>query len=165
MSSGQRGIVNILQDFSIPLLVGVAVALIAANLAPTWYEHALHWEPLGAVQVFGHALAFHFLVNDVFMVFFFGIAAKEITEACLPGGSLNPVRKAINPLLATLGGVFGPVAVFFVTLHLFFSAGAFGEHTDLGLLHKGWGIPTATDIALAWLVARAVFGAGHRSLR
>ena len=24
-----------------------------------------------------------------------------------------------------------------------------------------WGIPTATDIALAWLVARAVFGKGH----
>ena len=25
----------------------------------------------------------------------------------------------------------------------------------------GWGIPTATDIALAWLVARIVFGANH----
>jgi NhaA family Na+:H+ antiporter len=25
----------------------------------------------------------------------------------------------------------------------------------------GWGIPTATDIALAWLVARTVFGKGH----
>jgi Na+:H+ antiporter, NhaA family len=28
-------------------------------------------------------------------------------------------------------------------------------------LRNGWGIPTATDIALAWLVARAVFGATH----
>ncbi|MCA9003426.1 MAG: Na+/H+ antiporter NhaA, partial [Planctomycetes bacterium] len=26
---------------------------------------------------------------------------------------------------------------------------------------RGWGIPTATDIALAWLVARAVFGGSH----
>lgn len=26
---------------------------------------------------------------------------------------------------------------------------------------NGWGIPTATDIALAWLVARIVFGASH----
>ena len=31
-------------------------------------------------------------------------------------------------------------------------------------LSKGWGIPTATDIALAWLVARAVFGKGHPAI-
>lgn len=162
MSSGQRGIVNILQEFSIPLLVGVAVALLAANLAPTWYEHALHWEPFGAVHVFGHALSFHFLVNDVFMVFFFGIAAKEITESCLPGGSLNPVRKAITPLVATIGGVVGPVGVFLLGISLAFATGIYDPAVDdRTMLARGWGVPTATDIALAWLVARAVFGRGH----
>jgi NhaA family Na+:H+ antiporter len=29
---------------------------------------------------------------------------------------------------------------------------------------RGWGIPTATDIALAWLVARIVFGASHPAI-
>ena len=29
---------------------------------------------------------------------------------------------------------------------------------------NGWGIPTATDIALAWLVARVVFGRGHSAV-
>ena len=29
---------------------------------------------------------------------------------------------------------------------------------------RGWGIPTATDIALAWLVARLVFGNGHAAV-
>ena len=164
MSHSKPRFVSFLQEFSIPLIAGVLAALAYANLNPEGYEHIIHWKPFGDLELFHHAVTLHFLINDVFMVFFFGIAAKEITEACLPGGSLNPVRKAINPLLATLGGVFGPVAVFFVTLHLFFSAGAFGEHTDLGLLHKGWGIPTATDIALAWLVARAVFGAGHPAI-
>ena len=53
----------------------------------------------------------------VFMVLFFGIAAKEITEACLPGGNLNPLRKAVNPLFATVGGVVGPVACFFLGLY------------------------------------------------
>lgn len=90
------------------------------------------------------------------MVFFFGIAAKEITEAFLPGGDLNPPSKAINPLLGTVGGVIGPVGVYFVlTLFLF------GNHPDLAIVRNGWGIPTATDIALAWLVARFIFGAKH----
>ena len=111
-----RQVVSFLQEFSIPLLLGVVVAMLAANLLPHWYEHAVHWEPFGDLQIFGHDVTLHFLVNDVFMVFFFGIAAKEITEACLPGGSLNPMKKAINPLLATMGGVVGPAAVFFLGL-------------------------------------------------
>jgi NhaA family Na+:H+ antiporter len=162
MAKGGNGLVSILQEFSIPLLAGVAVALVAANVAPTAYEHALHWEPFGDVGVFGHVLTLHFLVNDVFMVFFFGIAAKEITESCLPGGSLNPIRKAITPLVATLGGVVGPVAVFFAGLWAAFALGLYDPASDdRTVLARGWGIPTATDIALAWLVARAVFGRGH----
>jgi Na+:H+ antiporter, NhaA family len=156
--------VSLLQEFSIPLIAGVFVALAWANLAPRSYAELLQLEPFGDLKAFGHPVTLHFLVNDLFMVFFFGIAAKEITEACLPGGNLNPLRKALNPLLATLGGVVGPVIVFFVVVRLFAGLGAFGEAPDLELLHKGWGIPTATDIALAWLVARAVFGAGHPAI-
>jgi NhaA family Na+:H+ antiporter len=155
-------VVNILQEFSIPLLAGAAVAMLAANFAGAWYRDALHWMPFGHVSLFGHDVTLHFLVNDLFMVFFFGIAAKEITEACLPGGSLNPIAKAVNPLLATLGGVVGPAMVFFLGLWLLFEAGVYSpEIHDWSKLQRGWGVPTATDIALAWLVARAVFGRGH----
>ncbi len=157
--------VNVLQEFSIPLLSGVVVALLAANLFPEWYEHTIHWRPFGDVSVLGHEVTVHWLVNDLFMVLFFGIAAKEITEACLPGGSLNPPRKAVNPLLSTFGGVIGPVCVFFAGLWLFVQLGVYtpGVH-DLAAIHRGWGVPTATDIALAWLVARAVFGQGHPAI-
>lgn len=162
MSEGdRRGFVEILLEFSIPLLAGVLVALVSANLAPHWYHEAIHWMPFGDVSVFGHALTLHYLVNDFFMVLFFGIAAKEITESVLPGGALNPVGKAINPLFATLGGVLGPVGVFFLGLHFVFPTGIFGPGAELSELQRGWGVPTATDIALAWLVARAVFGKGH----
>jgi NhaA family Na+:H+ antiporter len=158
----RAGFIDILQEFSIPLLSGVAVALFAANLAPDWYAHATHWKPLGDVAIFGHELTLHFIVNDLFMVFFFGIAAKEITESCLPGGALNPPAKALNPLMATLGGVIGPVGVFFAGLSLLYAVGVYGPEThDQDALVRGWGVPTATDIALAWLVARAVFGKGH----
>ena len=141
--------------------------MIAANSAPEWYEHILHWQPFGDFAPLGpsHPITFHFLVNDLFMVLFFGIAAKEITESCLPGGSLNPIRKAITPLFATLGGVVGPVIVFFSGLALAFELGFYQEGLDdFEGLSRGWGIPTATDIALAWLVARMVFGAGHSAV-
>jgi NhaA family Na+:H+ antiporter len=160
--ANKRGFIDILQEFSIPLLGGVVVALVAANVWPEWYEHTLHWEPIAGLSIFGHSLTLHFIVNDIFMVFFFGIAAKEITESCLPGGSLNPPRKAVTPLIATLGGVVGPIGVFFVGLWLAFQLGIYDiSSDDIGTLARGWGVPTATDIALAWLVARGVFGRGH----
>lgn len=156
----KKGFVNFLQEFSIPLIAGVLVALVFANLAWEQYEHLIHWEPIAGWKIFGHKVTFHFLINDIFMVFFFGIAAKEITEAALPGGSLNPMKKAINPLFATIGGVAGPVGVFFLAVAMMGGASDFEPYTAAEL-NNGWGVPTATDIALAWLVARAVFGAGH----
>ncbi len=156
----KNGFINILQEFSLPLLSGVVVAMLWANLDYESYSHITHWMPIADLKLFGHhAVTHHWLVNDVFMVFFFGIAAKEITESCLPGGSLNPLRKSINPLLATIGGVVGPVGVFFIGMSLLYGPG-----DDIETLRRGWGIPTATDIALAWLVARAVFGKGHPAI-
>ena len=161
----RTGIVNLLQEFSIPLLAGIAAAMLAANVDPDGYQRIVHWRPFGDLALFGHPLDLHYLINDIFMVFFFGIAAKEITEACLPGGSLNPPAKAMNPLIATIGGVVGPVAAFFAGLALLYSLGVYERSThDFAALARGWGVPTATDIALAWLVARAVFGRGHPAI-
>ena len=139
--------INLLREFSIPLILGVLTAVAWANLDPEGYAAFDHDHFFGP-------LSFHFVANELFMVFFFGIAAVEITQSCLPGGDLNPPRKAVNPLLATLGGVIGPVAVYFLLNH-FMGSPAFAN---------GWGIPTATDIALAWLAARLVFGDGHPAI-
>ncbi len=136
--------INLLREFSIPLISGVIVSLFWANLDPGGYRHFIYAPLIGP-------LSFHFIANELFMVFFFAIAAVEITMSCLPGGDLSPPRKAINPLLATLGGVLGPVLVYFALNHFIGSAAFI----------NGWGIPTATDIALAWLVARLVFGRNH----
>jgi len=136
--------INLMREFSIPLITGVIAALFWANLAPQSYQAFLHNHFLGDMN-------FHFVTNDIFMVFFFGIAAVEITQSCLPGGDLNPLKKAVNPLMATLGGVVGPVLIYFVLNNFIGSE----------LFSRGWGIPTATDIAFAWLVARMVFGSNH----
>lgn len=137
MTEKKRTHMETLKEFSIPLIAGVVIAILWANLAPTSYHSVEH--------------TLHFAVNDIFMVFFFALATVEITESCLPGGALNPPRKALNPIFGTLGGVLGPVGVYLLWTYLS------GDST----IANGWGIPTATDIALAWLVARMVFGAKH----
>ncbi len=131
--------------------------LVFANIDIHSYEEMVDYHIFGDdTKIFGKAVTVHFLVNEIFMVFFFGIATKEITESALPGGALNPIRKAINPLMGTLGGVFGPAGLFFLLAWVFYGGG-----DDLSIVANGWGIPTATDIALAWLVARIIFGASH----
>ena len=155
-SSG--GIFGKIREYSLPLIVGVFAALAAAN----WdYEAYHHWVDGVALpfKILGHPVTLHFFINDIFMVFFFGVATKEITDAVLPGGALNPMKKAINPLVGTLGGVFGPVGVYFALTYLWVEDPATRE-----AVANGWGVPTATDIALAWLCARMVFGAKHSAV-
>src|SRR5687767_3354242 len=78
-------------DHSLLLLAGTAAAVIWANLDYERYDAVAH--PL------------HFWVNDVGMVFFFGLAAKEVFEATLPGGPLASLRRAISPFAAAIGGM------------------------------------------------------------
>lgn len=125
---------------SILLITGTLIALVWANISPHSYHGLIHGEWFGLAS-------FHFLATDIGMAFFFGIAAKEIREAMLPGGSLASVRKAATPLVATLGGVVGPA--------LLYAGGAMA--LDKAYL-RGWAIPCATDIAFAMLAARFVFG-------
>lgn len=75
----------------------------------------------------------HFFANDIVMVLHFAVAMKEVTEALLPGGSLNPPSKAMNPIFCTLGGVLGPAAVYFALLNAMVAAGAFPDTRE----HRG----------------------------
>ena len=147
-------------NYSLLLIGGAALALIWANISPDSYHHFIHY-PLWINSVVGiagpeggppYVLTPHFLINDGLMALFFAVAAKEVWEAViLPSGSLRG-RKAVTPLIATAGGMAGPIAVY---LGL---AAAFGV---LAEIQHGWAIPTATDIAFSYLVARVVFGVRH----
>ena len=129
--------VDFILNNSLLLLAGTVIALIWANVDLASYDRIAH--PL------------HFWVNDVGMVFFFALAAKEVFEATLPGGPLASPRQAISPLAAAVGGMVMP-ALFFVGL-----ASVLGPDS----LVRGWAIPCATDIAFSAMVARAIFPAGH----
>jgi hypothetical protein len=85
-------------DNSLLLLAGTAAAVVWANLDVASYDGVAH--PL------------HFWVNHVGMVFFFALAAKEVFEATLPGGSLASPRRALSPLAAAVGGMVAPALIY-----------------------------------------------------
>ncbi len=158
-NSGKSGF-QLLQEFSAFLLAGTAIALIWANFDTHGYHHLVdtpifekgHW--LADLLTHGNQqLNLHFIVNDMFMVLFFGLAGKEVAESFLPGGSLSSMRKAALPVIATLGGVVGPVALFIVI--------CLATGVDDVVITGGWAIPTATDIAYCWLFAGLIFGRAH----
>ncbi|MEL6184727.1 MAG: hypothetical protein AAFU79_08900, partial [Myxococcota bacterium] len=46
--SGPKSKVQILQEFSIPLIAGVVLAVLWANVDPHGYHHVIHWSPFAA---------------------------------------------------------------------------------------------------------------------
>ena len=56
-----------------------------------------------------------------------GLALQEIAVACLPGGAMSPISKAANPIIATLGGLFGPIGFFFVMSSILYANDSYGE--------------------------------------
>ena len=138
-----------LQQFSIFLLAGAVVAQMWIHGEPDAY-HATMGDVLWTVPWIHVEVTLHFLANEVLMAFFFGIAAKELTEATLQrDGPLRGIRGFL-PMMACLGGVVGPALVYrmICTREL---AGA-------------WSVPCATDIAFAWLGARAIWGPKHSAV-
>ncbi len=153
--TGAAKVFSQLRELAAFLLLGTAIALVWANLDYESYHHFIE-DPLFHSALLNHkgdhGISLHFLVNDLFMVLFFGIAMKEVSESFLPGGALSSVKKAAMPAIATAGGVLGPVGMFFI-LHALISP----DPSFIG----GWAIPTATDIAYCWLFAGIIFGRGH----
>ena len=118
---------------AVVLLVVTALALIVANspwgaaydaalavkLGPSWiWLTALHW------------------INDSLMAVFFMLVGLEIKREVV-AGALSSLQQAALPLVAALGGVLAPAAIYVAI-----SAG----HPDA---LSGWATPVATDIAFA----------------
>ena len=169
-----------LLDNSLLLVIGAVIALIWANSgtgAKEVYDHILHWHldfmnnPIFGTDVgdpTGLHFDVHFLINDFLMAFFFMSAGKEVFEATFPGGALHNPKQAATPLLATAGGVLGPICVYCLFVFLF--SGSIGASDGMLLdgrtgemvnLYRGWAVPTATDIAFSAMIARLIFGGRH----
>ncbi len=166
---------NFLTSYSLLLIIGAMIALLWANLdllfpvpgEPHYYIDIYHkmvdfviWEdaPIGFLEEGRRIITPHYLVNDLLMALFFAMAGKEVWEAvALKSGSLRG-KKAVTPLIATVGGMLGPITVY---LGIAYFLGS----TTFDAVSNGWAVPTATDIAFSYLIGRMVFGAGHPAVR
>ena len=121
------------------LVVCVIVAMLLANLPATAdaYHRLLHME-LGLWvdgSLFPESMTLEKFINDGLMVVFFFTVGLEIRRE-ISSGQLSTPKKAILPIVAALGGMLVPAAIYL-------SVNGGTAVTD------GWGIPMATDIAFA----------------
>ena len=117
------------------LVAAIVAALVWANAAHVSYEDL--WTTTFTVGFPDHhlTLTLREWVNDGLMTIFFFVVGLEIKRELVEGELRDP-RKAAMPAVAALGGMVVP-ALIYVT----FNAGGAGS--------RGWGIPMATDIAIA----------------
>ncbi|MGH3355128.1 MAG: Na+/H+ antiporter NhaA [Nocardioidaceae bacterium] len=120
----------------IVLLLAAVVAMLWAN-SPWAGSYDALWGTevairLGPVEI---AEDLRHWVNDALMVVFFFVVGLEIKYE-LVSGELRDPKAASVPIVAALGGMLVPAAIYAA-----FNAGGPGS--------AGWGIPMATDIAFA----------------
>jgi len=119
----------------IVLIIMTVAALLWANLSPETYHHFWHlpfsltigsWTGIGDL---------HWFINDALMtIFFFNIGLEVKGE--MTYGELHDPKAASLPILAAAGGMLFPALIYLALC----PGGEFSAA-------RGWGIPTATDIA------------------
>jgi NhaA family Na+:H+ antiporter len=145
-SDDQGAVERILRPFHIfakHKLAGAVLLLVASAMAMVWanspwagsYKAFLHMPVTVGAGTLTLSKSLAHWINDGLMGVFFFVVGLEIKREVL-AGELASLRKATLPILAAVGGMLVPAALY-ATLNV----GHAGAH--------GWGIPMATDIAFA----------------
>ena len=116
-------------------LAGAGVALVWANISHSTYSS--FWSTETSISIGHHVLQLDLkhVVNEGLMAIFFLVVGLEIKRE-LVLGELRVLRRAALPVAAAVGGMLVPAALFALI-----TRGSSAGH--------GWGVPMATDIALA----------------
>lgn len=127
------------------ILIAAALGLLVANspISSTYFETLdLHFDlGSGALTL---SLTVQKIINYILMTIFFFVVGLEIKRE-LTSGHLASVKKALMPFIAAIGGMAVPALIYL----------AIAGRTEA----VGWGVPVATDIALA-VGLLAIIGTG-----
>jgi NhaA family Na+:H+ antiporter len=124
---------SVLFDRFLMLPLGVAIALVWANVAAEAY--------------FRFAQPLAFVVNEVGMTLFFALITQEIVEALMPHGALHSWRRWGLVLVAAAGGIAGSAGVYLAYIHFEYET----------LLASAWPIACAIDIAAVYYTLKIIF--------
>lgn len=134
-----RDFINDSRFTGILLITCTAVSIALSNFSFSSHAYTRFWLTAFAADSSNHwwhlPESVLLLINDVLMTFFFFLVGMEIKRE-LTIGELASIRKSLLPVLAALGGMLCPAAIY----------AFFNIHTPS---HSGWGIPMATDIAFS----------------
>jgi NhaA family Na+:H+ antiporter len=122
---------------------GGLVLMAAAVIALAWanspfassYEAIFHSKIEMKLAGYGIDWTVHHFTNDALMTLFFAVAGLEIKRE-LTHGELRTWKRAVLPLVAALGGMVMPAAIYLAL-------------NPSGPERMGWAVPMATDIAFA----------------
>lgn len=127
------------------LLIAAAVAALSWANSSAGESYFRLWESHVRIsfQDWALDLSLHEWINDGLMALFFLVVGLEIKREVVLGELSSPKRAAL-PIAAAIGGMVAPAIIYV----------SFTSGTDY---LRGWGIPTATDIAFS-LGALALLG-------
>jgi NhaA family Na+:H+ antiporter len=127
------------QEKSSGIVLGICVVIALFLANSPWSEEYFHFfEHKFGFRFDGQSyleFTIHHWINDGLMAIFFFVVGLELKRE-IAGGELSNPRKALLPIAGALGGMVVPALIYLLL-------NAEGE------VHKGWGIPMATDIAFA----------------
>ncbi len=117
------------------LLFAAAIALVWAN-TPWSSTYEAFWETPLVVGVgdLTTSMTLHAFVNDVLMAIFFFVIGLEVRREIF-GGELSSLRRASLPVIAAVGGMAVPAAIYLLI--------------GPGDARAGWSVPVSTDTAFA----------------
>ena len=123
------------------LILATILAMYCANSSlQSWYHNFFATEFNVSFGAYGIAKPMLLWVNDGLMAIFFFLIGLELKREMIEG-VLSRRDQVVLPATAALGGMVVPALIFFLITF---------EHA---YLHRGWAIPTATDIAFALGIA------------
>ena len=133
------------------ILVAALLGLMFANSPLSdYYFDTLAWNFELSLRAIALELSLLKVINYVLMTIFFFVVGLEIKRE-LTSGHLSSFKKALTPFIAAIGGMTLPAVIYLLI------AGS----TDA----SGWGVPVATDIALAVGLLTFVGSSAAASLR
>ncbi len=117
------------------MVCAIAALFIANSSLNEAYHHLLQAPFTVGMPGFQISKSLHHWINDGLMAIFFFVVGLELKREILVGELADP-KQAIFPIVAAIGGMVVPVAIYMFI-------------NPEGHTFDGWGVPMATDIAFA----------------